>query len=150
MNTEAHGSGRAPGQLPRNDDVTFEPSDIKTRGILLSFLYLAIAVIAAFTVCIYILRYTTNIASQSDAPRLPVRQGVSATLPPEPRLQGVPGHISDPQLDLRNKIEEDTKANEKAAWIDEKAGIAQTPVRDAMKIIAEKGLPAAPAAPAKR
>jgi hypothetical protein len=57
----------------------------------------------------------------------------------------VPGHTSDPQQDLRDKIEQDTRANEKAAWIDEKAGIAQIPVKDAMKIIAEKGLPAVPA-----
>ena len=63
-------------------------------------------------------------------------------LPPEPRLQGVPGHGSDPQADLRQKIQSDTAANEKLGWIDQNAGIAQIPVEDAMKIIAEKGLPA--------
>ncbi len=96
------------------------------------------------------MKYPANLAPESDAPPPPVRQGTSPTLPPEPRLQGVPGHTSDPQQDLRDKIEEDTRANEKTAWIDEKAGIAQIPVKDAMKIIAEKGLPAAPAAPAAK
>ncbi len=71
-------------------------------------------------------------------------------MPPEPRLQGVPGHTTDPQLDLRVKIEGDTEANEKAAWIDQNSGIAQIPVKDAMKIIAEKGLPGASAAPAEK
>jgi len=150
MSTEAHNSGHAGGQLPRNDDVTFEQTDIQPRGILLSFVYLAIAVIIAFAACIYILKYTANFAAESDAPPPPVRQGTSPALPPEPRLQGVPGHNSDPQQDLRDKIEEDTRANEKATWIDEKAGIAQIPVKDAIKIIAEKGLPAAPAAPATK
>ena len=150
MSTEAHNSGHAGGQLPRNDDVTFEQTDIQPRGILLSFVYLAIAVIIAFAACIYILKYTANFAAESDAPPPPVRQGTSPALPPEPRLQGVPGHNSDPQQDLRDKIEEDTRANAKATWIDEKAGIAQIPVKDAMKIIAEKGLPAAPAAPATK
>ena len=150
MSTETHKGGHAAGQLPRNDDVTFEASDIRTRGILVSLVYLAIAVIVSFAACIYILKYTANFAAQSDAPPPPVRQGTSPALPPEPRLQGVPGHATDPQQDLRDKIEEDTRANEKAAWIDEKAGIAQIPVKDAMKIIAEKGLPAPPAAPATK
>jgi hypothetical protein len=150
MSTEAHNPGHAAGQLPRNDDVTFELTDIRTRGILVSLVYLAIAVLVSFAACIYILKYTANFAAQSDAPPPPVRQGTSAVLPPEPRLQGVPGHASDPQQDLRDKIEEDTCANEKTAWIDEKAGIAQIPVKEAMKIIAEKGLPAVPAAPAAK
>jgi hypothetical protein len=64
-------------------------------------------------------------------------------------LQGVPGHSSDPQTDLRLKIESDTEANEKYGWIDQNAGIAQIPVQDAMKIIAEKGLPGAPPAEKK-
>ncbi len=150
MSTEVQKSGHSAGQLPRNDDVTFESTDIQPRGILLSFVYLAIAVIIAFAACIYILKYTADFAAESDTPPPPVRQGTSPALPPEPRLQGVPGHTSDPQQDLRDKIEEDTRANEKTAWIDEKAGIAQIPVKDAMKIIAEKGLPAAPAAPAAK
>ena len=150
MSTEAHNSGHAAGQLPRNDDVTFEPTDIRTRGILYSLVYLAIAVLASFAACIYILKYTGNFAAESDTPPPPVRQGTSPALPPEPRLQGLPGHASDPQQDLRDKIEEDTRANEKTAWIDEKAGIAQIPVKDAMKIIVEKGLPTAPAAPAAK
>jgi len=154
MSTEAHGSGHgahAPGELPRNNDVTFETRDIGTRGFLVSLVYLAIAVMLTFAACIFILKYTANFAAESDVPPPPVRQGVSAALPPEPRLQGVPGHTSDPQLDLRNKMEADEQENEKAAWIDEKAGIARIPVKDAMKIIAEKGLPgAAAAAPEKK
>jgi hypothetical protein len=71
-------------------------------------------------------------------------------LPPEPRLQGVPGHESDPQVDLRRKIQEDSEANEKLEWIDKSSGVAQIPVKDAMKIIAEKGLAAAPAPPVKK
>ena len=54
-----------------------------------------------------------------------------------------------PLLDLREKMREDTEANEKAGWIDQTTGVAQIPVEDAMKIIAEKGLPAASAPPAE-
>ena len=51
---------------------------------------------------------------------------------------------------LREKMREDTEANEKAGWIDQTNGIAQIPVQDAMKIIAEKGLPAAATPPAEK
>jgi hypothetical protein len=71
-------------------------------------------------------------------------------MPPEPRLQGVPGHTNDPQEDRREKLEQDTEANEKAVWIDQSAGIAQIPVKDAMKLIVQKGLPGAAAAPAEK
>jgi predicted 3-demethylubiquinone-9 3-methyltransferase (glyoxalase superfamily) len=71
-------------------------------------------------------------------------------MPPEPRLQGILGHETDAQQDLRNKVKEDTAANEKLGWIDEKAGIAQIPVKDAMKIIAEKGFPAVTTPPAEK
>jgi hypothetical protein len=69
-------------------------------------------------------------------------------MPPEPRLQGFPGHRDDAQADMREKVLSDTEENQKTGWIDQSAGIAQIPVQDAMKIIAEKGLPGAPA-PAK-
>ncbi len=72
-------------------------------------------------------------------------------LPPEPRLQGVPGHDADPQQDHRDKVRADNEANEKYGWVDQNAGIAQIPVKEAMKIIAQKGLPATPpAAPEKK
>ena len=82
---------------------------------------------------------------QSDTAPPPSRQALGKDYPPEPRLQGVPGHQSDPQKDLRQKLKADNAANEKLQWIDKNAGIAQIPVEDAMRIIAEKGLPGAPA-----
>jgi hypothetical protein len=71
-------------------------------------------------------------------------------MPPEPRLQGVPGHETDPQQDLREKIAADTKANESLGWVDRANGIAQIPVKDAMKILAETSASAAPKAPEKK
>jgi hypothetical protein len=150
MSTEIHKTNRSAGQLPQHDDVSFESSDVQTKSILVYLVYLGIAVIVTFAVCIYIFRYATNFAAQSDTPPVPVHQGIAPTMPPEPRLQGILGHETDAQQDLRNKVKEDTAANEKLLWIDEKAGIAQIPVKDAMKIIAEKGLPAGMAPPAEK
>jgi hypothetical protein len=145
MSTESHNTG----QEPRHADVSFEPRDIKTGAIYWYLFALGVAVVASLFICIYILRFTVNFAASSDTPPPPSRQVLGKdfrTLPPEPRLQGVPGHEADPQADLRKKNQEDGEANEKLEWIDKSGGIAQIPVKDAMKLVAEKGLPAAPAA----
>jgi len=143
MSTESQNSG----QEPRNTDVSFETRDINTRTIYGYILALALTTAGALLISIYVLRFTSNVASSSEVPPPPSREAHGKDMPPEPRLQGVPGHDSDPQKDLRNKLKADNEANEKLEWIDRTSGIAQIPVKDAMKIIAEKGLPGATATP---
>lgn len=145
MSTDRHSASN--GNLPEHDTVSFEERDISIPSVLWSLVYLALTIVVSLAICVYFLKFTTKFVSSQDTPRPMVRQQMSATdemnmsMPPEPRLQGVPGHISDAQQDMRDKIAEDTKANESYKWIDEKGGIAQIPVKEAMKIIAEKGLP---------
>ena len=148
MSTESHNTG----QEPRHTDVSFEERDIKASTIYGYLLALAVAVVASFLLCVYILRFTLNFAASSETPPPPSREalGKDRMLPPEPRLQGVPGHQTDPQADLRQKNQEDASANEKLEWIDKAAGVAQIPVKEAMKVIAEKGLPAGPAPAAEK
>lgn len=153
MSTKSHNTGHHPGAEPVHDTVSFETRDVKARTIYGYLIALGISVILSYVVCIFVLRATSGIAARSDTPPPPVREQLGRdyrTMPPEPRLQGVPGHTTDPQLDLRTKLLEDTEANEKAGWIDQTSGIAQIPVEDAMKMIAEKGLPAASPAPPEK
>jgi len=153
MSTESHNSAHSAAGLPENDTVAFESRDVKARTIYLYLAVLAAAVILSYVVCVFVLRVTTRLAAEFDTPPPPVRQEMGndyLTLPPEPRLQGVPGHGTDPQYDLREKMREDAEADEKAGWIDQNSGVARIPVDDAMKIIAEKGLPVAPTPPAEK
>ena len=154
MSTEPHNQhAHADGELPRNTDVSFEPRDVQVRSIYWYLIVLALAVAASFFVCIYILRFTQHFVQQSDVPMTPARAAMGPdykTMPPEPRLQGVPGHDVDPQQDRRDKIKADMEADEKYGWVDQSSGIAQIPVKEAMKIIAEKGLPAASVPPSKK
>ena len=147
MSTEMHNTAHGAGAEaePRNTDVSFEKADVQVTTIYWYLGALAIAVILSYVVCVFVLRLTTKIAVEFDTPPPMIRQEMGSAyeaLPPEPRLQGVPGHGTDPQTDLRQKLQADTAANEKYGWIDQSSGIAQIPVQDAMKIIAEKGLPA--------
>lgn len=142
MSTESHNKGHG----PHHADVSFEPRDIQA-GVIYKYLFaLGIAVVFSLLICILILRLTTSITASTEAPPPPSRESHLRELPPEPRLQGVPGHQTDPQADLRKKIHDDTNANEQYGWIDRSTGIAQIPVQEAMKVIAEKGLPGAAAA----
>ena len=153
MSTESRNSAGNADAMPEHDSVAFETRDVKARTIYAYISVLAVAVMLSYVVCVFVLRATEKLAAESDTPPPAVRQDMGKgylTMPPEPRLQGVPGHGTDPQYDLREKTREDTEANEKAGWIDQTAGVAQIPVQDAMKIIAEKGLPAASTSPAEK
>ena len=148
MSTEHDKSGRQSDGAPHHPDVSFEERDIKTGTIYWYLFALGVATAAALVISFFVLHFTTSLATSSDIAPPPSREALRKDYPPEPRLQGVPGHQSDPQKDLRQKLKADNAANEKLQWIDKNAGIAQIPVADAMRIIAEKGLPGAPAPPA--
>jgi hypothetical protein len=62
-------------------------------------------------------------------------------VPPAPRLQ------EQPFLDVKTLHADEQSVLTSAAWVDEGAGIARIPVDEAMKIVAEKGLPIWPPAP---
>ena len=142
------------GGEPRHSDVSFEERDIKISAMYWSLVVLASFTAVALIICVFVFHFTTHLAASSDAPPPPSREAFGKdyqALPPEPRLQGVPGHPSDPQKDLRNKRAADIAENEKLQWLDKNAGIAQIPVEDAMKIVAEKGLPSfSPSSPEKK
>ena len=150
MSTEHHNTGQVGGLPPAHSDVSFEPADINTRTILRFLVYLALAVAAAFLISVFVFRSLTRIALESETPPAAIHKGIGPTIPPEPMLQGVPGHTTDPQQDFRNKLAADEAANEKLDWIDKQAGIVQIPVDEAMKIIVTKGLPSVPAPPAEK
>ncbi|HEV2197858.1 MAG TPA: hypothetical protein VGR55_19900 [Candidatus Acidoferrum sp.] len=152
MSAEHSHSGRQADGTPRHADVSFEERDIKVGTIYWYLIALGLATVIALIVCIFVLRFTSSLAASFDTPPPPSREALSKDYPPEPRLQGVPGHVTDPQKDLRYKLKADIDANEQLQWLDKNAGIAQIPVEDAMKIVAEKGLPSfsAPSAEKKK
>jgi len=144
MSTDSHNTGQSSGELPVNKDVTYEGRDINVGTVAKQLIYLGITIVVALAICVPILKFLTGMSAENDAPMPPVRAEMSQSardameLPPEPRLQGVPGHENDPQQDLRDKIAADTAANESIGWVDKANGVAKIPVSEAMKIIAEK------------
>jgi len=148
MSTDHHKHGQTNGGRPEHADVLFEATDVRSSPIFKFLTYLGITVILSFFLSLGIyeglIKYWT---STYEAPA-PMREA-GPQFPPEPRMQGMPGHLTDPQHDMREKVEADNKANGGLGWVDKNAGIAQIPVKDAMKLIVEKGLPAV-SAPAEK
>jgi hypothetical protein len=142
----AHAGSHGGNGEPRHDTVAFEVRDVKVRAIYWYLFSLAVATIFAFGSAVVILRVTTKMVVDADAPMLPIRKAMSEkqkmehAYPPEPRLQGVPGHELDAQQDLRNKVRDDTQANNELRWVDQNSGIAQIPVSEAMRLIVERGV----------
>jgi hypothetical protein len=143
MSTEHLSHGQAAGGRPIHKDVQFETADVHTGPILRYLFYLGILVVFSYLLTLGIYKGLTHYWADSYAPMVPTRAAAGPTERPGPLLQGMPGSLTDPQQDLRNKIQADRDANEKFAWVDKQGGIAQIPVADAMKLIVEKGLPAA-------
>ena len=150
MSTEPHTHGLAPNGEPVHEDVSYEPRDVRTSPILKFLVYLGVAIVLSYVLTLGIYRGLRRYWASTYQQPVPVRIEAGPTMPPEPRLQGMPGHLTDPQQDLREKLKADTEANDKLEWIDEKAGIAEIPVKDAMHLVVEKGLPAVTPPPVEK
>ncbi|HET7107574.1 MAG TPA: hypothetical protein VFI38_12255 [Candidatus Acidoferrum sp.] len=149
MSTEHHNHGQTSGGRPEHADVSFEVTDVRSSPIFKFLTYLGITVILSFFLSLGIYEGLIKYWNSTYDTPAPMREA-GPHLPPEPMLQGMPGHLTDPQLDMRTKVEADTRANNELGWADKNAGIAQIPVKDAMKIIVEKGLPAVNATAEKK
>jgi hypothetical protein len=147
MSTDHNKKGPAEIRLPLHDDVSFEERDVRTSIILKFLVGLAITLVISYFVTIGIYTGLTHYWASTYAAPPPSREGEGLTMPPEPRLQGMPGHMTDAQEDWRNMVKADTAANNELGWTDEKTGMARIPVTDAMDLIVAKGLPTLPAMP---
>lgn len=148
MNTTPRVPSHAPGDTELvHEDVAYDRTDVEPGSVLAFLFYLALAIIVALLIVWGSLRLIESRTARFDAPPSPLRQGVEKPMPPEPRLQGVTGHSADPQQDLRDMRSNTEKDLNSYGWVDEKNGIARIPIQEAMKIIAEKGLPSQEAKP---
>jgi hypothetical protein len=147
MSTDHSKKGPTEIRLPLHDDVKYEERDVRTSIILKFLVGLAITLVVSYFVSLGIYNGLVHYWGSTYAAPPPSHAGEGLTMPPEPRLQGMPGHMNDPQEDWRDMVKADKEANNKLGWVEGKSGVAQIPVSDAMDLIVEKGLPALPVLP---
>ena len=113
----------------------YEVRDVNARGVTLLALGLAIAVGVALLLMLALFGWLAARSSQGERPLVSLA-GPADALPPEPRLQ------SDPARDLATMRAQEQALLDGYAWVDRDAGIASMPIREAMKLVVARGLPA--------
>ena len=76
-------------------------------------------------------------AERSQSPAPPMFKGNQ--LPPEPRLQGAPGHQASAPEDLREMRKREDAILGSYGWVDQPNGIVHIPIQNAKRLILEKG-----------
>ena len=125
------------GQSP----IDYERKDVDTESVLHVGAAVAIATIVSSVLVLFLFNFMVERARKADPPNPPLARHEQGRKPPEPRLQEMPFK------DIGELRAEERQLLEGSAWVDERAGIARIPIAQAMKLVAEKGLPRWAAAP---
>jgi hypothetical protein len=158
------------GHLPeghRNEEVDtslgYEASDVKTTGILVFLVAMGIFVVVTAVTCYGIGKLLNAHLNREDGPNTKWTQTVDirqlGNLPSNPEMQNRVAQLTQSfptprvQLDDGNADVADLHAREDIlldnyTWVDQGKGSVRIPIERAMEIIAQKGLPVAPAAQA--
>jgi len=128
------------GHGHQNDDVRFEREDVNERSTFWFGVWiLVVMVVTAFLVKpFYDLLTSREASSQRPAAYVPPADE-SVLEPPGPRLQVTPA------LELAELRAREQQVLDGYAWVDKERGIARIPVEEAMRLVAERGLPEFPA-----
>jgi hypothetical protein len=123
-------------------DVTYEESDVNIRGIVKFGLALSVAIVMVCLLVwgLFALFYARAVKTESAPPPL----YRSERLPPEPRLQGIPGHQGLPSEDIKEFRKRETAELNSYGWVippsGDQAGVVHIPIDRAKELIVERGL----------
>lgn len=121
-------------------DVAYEKRDVEVSRILILGVALALALVAAGAVVWWSFHALSAEQARSEPPPSPLRAGIPRQLPPEPRLQGAPGHETLPSEELKELEGSANAALNSYSWVDQENGIVRIPIDEAMKQLAASGL----------
>jgi hypothetical protein len=133
----------------QNPEVAHEPQDVNVRGILIFGAALLVSAVVIHLILWWMLDYFAvreNKAEPKSHPLASERQ----QLPPEPRLQGMPGHEEAAPTEMQKFSTREEDVLNSYGWVDQKAGIVRIPIEQAKKLLLERGLPVRPQAGGRR
>ena len=119
-----------------NPDVAHEISDVSIPDIVKFGVGLMLLAIVTHILMWGLYRYF--------AARVPGTQSIGIArdrLPPEPRLQGAPGHEIHPVDELNAMLAAEESMLTTYAWVAQASGTARIPIEQAIKMLAGRGLP---------
>ncbi len=124
----------------------YEHTDADTWIIVKFLVWLAISAVVIHVGLGVVYGVMIEEAKETGDPQYPLAQTDERRLPPQPRLQ------QDPQTDLYQFRVGEQDLLENYGWMNKNAGSVHIPIRDAMRLAVERGLPSRaedPAAPAE-
>ena len=124
----------------REHEAVHEPNTVGISGIVMFIIGLSASVVIIALLLLALLHYFDARKARMEPPAPPLTRG--EVLPPEPRLQGAPGHASSPAQDIRQFREQENQLLHSYGWVDERNGVVRIPVDQAKKLIVQRGLPA--------
>jgi hypothetical protein len=121
--------------------VRYEKSDIQVARVVRAGVGLIAAVVVFFALTWMLQGVILRLVGAAQSPRHPLASTLARTEPPAPRLQ------PDPRADLLAQRALEDALLETYGWVDKSRGIVRVPIERAIDVLAERGLPARPAAP---
>ncbi|MCU0492591.1 MAG: hypothetical protein MUD01_13445 [Chloroflexaceae bacterium] len=132
----AHGHGHGGGDdTPPPEGIFHETRDAHIRPIVVTGAILIAVCIVTF-VLIWVMLYALGPGQSTNTLGSPALVE-TPVLPPEPRLQQLPYTAGE------ETIRAQTERLEGYGWVDQPAGRVHIPIDEAMKLLAERGLPTA-------
>ena len=122
-------------------DIRHEPTDVEARPLLrLALVVGAVLVLTALALLPLFSFYEWREArqDQATAPLAPTEKGREF---PTPRLQ------ERPFADIRHLRAKEEQVSGSYGWVDQGAGVVRIPIKEAMKLTAQRGLPVREASP---
>ena len=125
--------------------IRFEARDIEPKAIVRFGIILAVVTVVVALALVYYIDWVKKQEEALDPPPAPLARYEPGRQPPEPRLQRFPF------ADYEQLKAQEAELLASYAWADEKAGVVRIPIEEAMRLLAERGLPlrGSAASPAK-
>jgi hypothetical protein len=131
------------GELPRSGTPhAHEPDAVPPRPIWIGVIALVLILVIGYLVPTALENVLFEREARLSPPANPLAASEGRRLPPAPRLQ------VNPARDIAELRLAEDRILDGYGWVDPAKGIARIPIERAMAILAEKGLPPRPAAPA--
>jgi hypothetical protein len=115
-----------------------ERRDINFAAVMQFGAGLAAVSVAVYAIVWLLFGYFAGREAAEVRPQYPLAATEASRLPPEPRLQ------TAPRQDLRDLRQREQEMLNGYHWVDRAAGIVRIPIKDAMQLTLERGLPARP------
>ncbi len=125
----------------KHHGVAHEASDVSIESVVKFGIGLLVSTAAVCLLLWGLFHYFAVREEKTELPPASRVVGPGNKLPPEPRLQGAPGHEVHPIQELKDlRAAEDALLNS-YGWVDRNAGTVRIPIEKAMEKLLQQGLP---------